>query len=56
MADIDINPFGDHNKTEQPTWKTIPFTLGGAIGGGGFIWEPEDEQETSFGGKTQQHH
>ena len=51
----DINPFGEHNETdEQPdTDKTIPFTLGGVIEGGP-SWGPDCEQETSFGGgKTQ---
>ena len=59
MADMDINPFGKHNKTDavpdkQPdTDETIPFTLGGVIEGGS-TWEPEREQETSFrGGKSQ---
>ena len=53
MADID--PFGERDKTDaQPdeTGKTIPFTPGGVIEGGP-TWEPESEQETSFGGKTQ---
>ena len=41
MADVDIDPFSDHNKTD--TWpdemgETIPLTPGGVIGGG--TWEP----------------
>ena len=48
MADIDIDPFGDHNKTDEPTGENIPLTPGG-----GSIWEPEHEQETSFGGESQ---
>ena len=53
MADIDIDLFGDHDKTgAQPdkTGETIPLIPGGV---GGATWEPEREQETSFGGKTQ---
>ena len=53
-ADVDIEPFGEHDKTDtQPdeTGKTIPFTLGGVIEGGSTL---EPEQGTSFGGgKTQ---
>ena len=52
MADVDIDPFGDHNKTEsrseEPTGENIPLTPGG-----GSTWEPEREQETSFGGESQ---
>ena len=52
-ADIDIDPFGEHDKIDKhpDESKTIPFTLGGVTEGGS-TWEPE--QETSFrGGKTQ---
>ena len=41
MADIDIDPFGDHDKTDtQPDemGKTIPLNSGG-----GPTWEPECE-------------
>ena len=50
MADVDIDPFIKHGKTDaQPdTGETIPFTRGGVTGGS--AWEPE--QETSFRGKT----
>ena len=38
MADIDIDPFSDHDKTDaspdEPTGETIPLTQGGVIGGG----------------------
>ena len=55
MVDIDIDPFGEHDKMDgQPdeTGKTIPFTLGGLFEGS--IWEPQCKQETLFrGGKTQ---
>ena len=36
MADVDIDPFGNHNKTCQ----NIPFNPGGE----GSIWEPEREE------------
>ena len=52
MADNDIDPFGKHGKTEsrsdESTGENIPLTPGG-----GSTWEPEREQETSFGGKSQ---
>ena len=50
MADVDIDPFGDHDKTDEPTGENIPLTPGG---GGGSIWEPEREQETSFRGESE---
>ena len=47
MADIDIDPFGEHeSRPEEPTSENIPL----APVGGGSTWEPECEQETSFGG------
>ena len=47
MADININPFGDHDKTESElTGENIPLTPVGRS-----IWKPEHEQETSFGGE-----
>ena len=46
MADIDIDPFGEHkSRTEEPTDENIPLTPVG----GGPTWEPTREQETSFG-------
>ena len=54
MADIDINPFGDHNKTNSnpdETGENIPFIPGGVIEGS--TWEPEQKQETTFGGTSQ---
>ena len=53
MADVDIDPFREHesrtdNHTE--TGENIPFT---PVEGGGSTWEPEREQETSFGGESQ---
>ena len=47
MADIDIDPFGEHeSRPEEPTDEHIPLTPVG----GGSAWEPTHEQETSFGG------
>ena len=51
MADVDINPFGKHDRTESradETGKNISLTPVGP--GGGSTWEPECEQETSIGG------
>ena len=36
MADIDIDPFGEHDKTDShsdDTGETIPLNPGGAMGG-----------------------
>ena len=50
MADIDIDPFGEHeSRPEEPTNENIPLT---PVGGGGSTWEPE--QETSFGVRESQ--
>ena len=55
MADVDIDPFGEHGRTESRTDETgenIPFTPVG--GGRSSTWEPDrGEQETSFGGESQ---
>ena len=49
MADVDIDPFGEHeSRPEEPTDERIPLTPVG----GGSTWEPECEQETSFRGKS----
>ena len=51
MTDIDIDPSGGYDRTEEPTDKRIPLT---PVGGGGSTWEPTREhveQKTSFGGK-----
>ena len=50
VADIDINLFGDHDKTDE-TEETIPLTPGG-MGGGGVTSEPEHKQKVSFGWKN----
>ena len=53
MADVDIDPFGEHeSRPEEPTDEHIPLdpvTLGKSS-----TWEPEDEEETSFGGRESQ--
>ena len=53
MADVDINPFGEHeSRTEESTDEHIP--LDPVIPGreGVQTWEPTREQETSFGGRS----
>ena len=47
MADIDIDPFGEHeSRTEEPTDENIPLT---PVTPGRSTWEPERKHETSFG-------
>ena len=50
MADVDIDPFGEHeSRPEEPTDEHISLT---PVGGGRSTWEPDrGEQETSFGGR-----
>ena len=49
MADVDIDPFGEHDRTESRTDENIP--LDPVTPGGRSTWEPErGKQETSFGG------
>ena len=51
MADVDIDPFGEHeSRPEEPTDECIPLD---PVTPGGSTWEPEGEQETSFGGESQ---
>ena len=51
MADIDIDPLGEHeSRSEEPTNEHIPFDL---VTPGRSTWEPTHEQETSFGGESQ---
>ena len=46
MADVDIDPFGEHElRTEEPTDENVPFTPATP---GRSTWEPEREHETSF--------
>ena len=53
MADIDIDPFGEHeSRPEEPTDEHIP--LDPVTPGRSSTWEPDqEEQETSFGGESQ---
>ena len=55
MADVDIDPFGgtsgEHDRTEELMDAHIPLPLVTPVGGS--TWEPECEQETSFGGESQ---
>ena len=55
MADVDINPFGNHDKTDlhPDEGESIPLTPEVEIGGGS-SWEAEREQKTSFGGRKAQ--
>ena len=47
MADVDIDPFGEHeSRTEEPTDENIPLT---PVTPRRSTWEPQREQETSFG-------
>ena len=52
MADVAIDPFSDHDKTDShpDTGENIPLTPEGAIRGS--TWKPECKQETSFGGTS----
>ena len=51
MADVDIDPFGEHESRPDETGENIPFTP--AVGGRSSTWEPEREQEMSCGGESQ---
>ena len=54
MADININPFGEHDKTDlhPEEGENIPPPV---TPGGGSTWEPECQQKMLFGGgKTQE--
>ena len=53
MADVDIDPFGEHeSRPEEPTDEHIP--LDPVIPGRSSTWEPDQgEQETSCGGESQ---
>ena len=54
MADVDIDPFGEHESRPDDNTETgenIPFT---PVGEERSTWEPDrGEQETSFGGESQ---
>ena len=53
MADIDIDPFGEHeSRLEEPTDEHIP--LDPVTPGRSSTWElDQEEQETSFGRESQ---
>ena len=52
MADVDIDPFGEHeSKPEEPTDEHINLNPVTPVGGGS-TWELEREQEVSFGGRS----
>ena len=56
MADIDIDPFGEHeSRPEEPTDEHIPLDPVTPVGGGRLTWEPEREWETSFRGMSVLH-
>ena len=41
MADVDIDPFGEHeSRSEEPTEENIPLDLVTPVGGGS-TWEPD---------------
>ena len=51
MADVDIDPFGEHeSRPEEPTDEHIPLDL--VTRGRSSTWEPTREPETSFGGHS----
>ena len=53
MADIDTDPFGEHElRLEEPTDENIPLDPVPPVGRSS--WEPTHEQETSFGGRESQ--
>ena len=52
MADVDIDPFGEHDRTESRTDETGENIFHTPVGGGGSTWEPTHEQETSFRGEV----
>ena len=48
----DIDPFGEHDRTESRTDGPKDEHIPRILGGGRSTWEPECEQETSFGGTS----
>ena len=52
MADVDIDPFGEHeSRPEEPADEHIP--LDPVTPGRSSTWEPTRERKTSFGGESQ---
>ena len=55
MADVDIDPFGEHeSRPEEPTDEHIPLDPVTPGREGVQTWEPTREQEMSFGGRESQ--
>ena len=53
MADIDIDPFGEHeSRPEEPTDENIPLDPVTPVLRGGSTWEPMHEQETLLRGRS----
>ena len=54
MADIDIDPFGEHDESrpEEPTDENIPLDPVTPGREGVQTWEPTREQKTLFGGRS----
>ena len=53
MADVDIDPFGEHeSRPEEPTDENIPLDPVTPGREGVETWEPTSEQETLFGGRS----
>ena len=44
MADIDIDPFGEHDKTEEPTDEHIPLDLHSGASGPQGLRLPQEDQ------------
>ena len=54
MADVDIDPFGEHESRTDDNTETGENILFTPVGGGRSTWEPErGGQETSFGREAQ---
>ena len=51
MADVDIDPFRGHDRTESRPEENIPLDL--VTPGVRSIWEPKCEEDTSFRGESQ---
>ena len=52
MEDVDIDPFGEHDRTESRPDETEGENISLPPVGGESTWELEHEQETSFGGSS----
>ena len=53
MSEVDIDPFGEHeSRPEEPTDEHISFDLVTPGREGVQTWKLEQEQKTSFGGRS----